>query len=169
MNTTPRRSRSSPSRKSAEAGPDPARLSDGVVEYSVQGPAAATGAGRFTPAQLVRRLQAGLAFGELETLRESLGVSMDRLATVLGLAKATLHRRKLAGRLDPAESDRVVRFARLLGKAVAALETLEQARAWLQSPQPGLGGAVPLEFAASEVGAREVEDLLTRIEYGVYA
>jgi putative toxin-antitoxin system antitoxin component (TIGR02293 family) len=94
---------------------------------------------------------------------------MDRLVPMLGISKATLHRRKLAGRLDAAESDRVVRFARLLGRAATVMESLESGRCWLMSPQVGLGGSVPLEYAETEVGAREVEDLLGRIEYGVYS
>jgi putative toxin-antitoxin system antitoxin component (TIGR02293 family) len=94
---------------------------------------------------------------------------MDKLAPMLGISKATLHRRKNAGRLDAAESDRVVRFARLLGRAAAVMESLENGRHWLASPQVGLGGAIPLEYAETEVGAREVEDLLGRIEYGVYS
>ena len=94
---------------------------------------------------------------------------MERLNPLLGISKPTFHRRKLEGRLAPGESDRVVRFARLLGKAIEVLESEENARLWLTSPQFGLGGAVPLEFAATEVGAREVEDLLGRIEYGVYS
>ena len=67
------------------------------------------------------------------------------------------------------ESDRVVRFARLMGKAIKVMESEEAARKWLNSPQVGLGGALPLEYAATEVGAREVENLLSRIEYGVYS
>ena len=39
----------------------------------------------------------------------------------------------------------------------------------VNSPQVGLGGAVPLDYAETELGAREVEDLLSRIEYGVYS
>jgi uncharacterized protein (DUF2384 family) len=39
----------------------------------------------------------------------------------------------------------------------------------LTHKQPGLGGAVPLDFAKTEIGAREVENLLGRIEYGVYS
>jgi putative toxin-antitoxin system antitoxin component (TIGR02293 family) len=88
---------------------------------------------------------------------------------MLGISKATLHRRKAAGRLDPAESDRVVRYARLMGRAIEVLESVESARQWLNAPQVGLGGAIPLEYAETEVGAREVEDLLGRIEFGVYS
>lgn len=94
---------------------------------------------------------------------------MEKLVPLLGISKATLHRRKATGRLDPAESDRLVRFARLLGQAAFVMESVENGRRWLLSPQMGLGGAVPLEFAETEVGAREVENLLGRIEHGVYS
>jgi putative toxin-antitoxin system antitoxin component (TIGR02293 family) len=118
---------------------------------------------------LIKFLKAGLPVVELDALRASLDLPMDRLAALLGISKATLHRRKAAGRLDPTESDRVLRFARLLGKAIEVLESAENARCWLSAGQVGLGGAVPLEYAGTEVGAREVEDLLVRIAYGVYS
>jgi putative toxin-antitoxin system antitoxin component (TIGR02293 family) len=63
----------------------------------------------------------------------------------------------------------VVRFARLLGRAATVMESLDAGRRWLSSQQVGLGGAVPLEYAETEVGAREVENLLGRIECGVYS
>ena len=105
----------------------------------------------------------------MKALQASLAVPMETLVPMLGISKATLHRRKAGGRLGPAESDRVVRFARLMGKAVEVMESEENARQWLTSSQFGLGGAVPLDYAETEVGAREVEDLLGRIEYGVYS
>jgi putative toxin-antitoxin system antitoxin component (TIGR02293 family) len=114
-------------------------------------------------------LRVGLPVQELEDLQASLDVPMEKLFPMLGISKATLHRRKADGRLGPAESDRVVRFARLMGKAIEVMESEENARQWLTSPQFGLGGAVPLDYAETEVGAREVEDLLGRIEYGVYS
>ena len=141
----------------------------GVVSYCVHGPMGTAAASDFAPSKLVEVLQIGLPFHELEALQASLNVPMERLGTMLGISKATLHRRKATGKLDPAESDRVVRFARLIGKAVEVMESEENARHWLTSPQIGLGGAVPLDYAETELGAREVEDLLGRIEYGVYS
>jgi putative toxin-antitoxin system antitoxin component (TIGR02293 family) len=142
---------------------------DGVVRHCVRGPSSKTAAAKFTSAKLIAVVQAGLLFQELDDLRASLALSMDKLAPKLGISRATLHRRKAEGRLGPAESDRVVRFARLMGKAVEVLESDEAARQWLISPQVGLGGAAPLDYAETEVGAREVEDLLVRIEYNVYS
>ena len=123
----------------------------------------------FTAAKLIHAVQVGLPVRELDTLQASLNVPMETLVPKLGNSRAPLHRRRVGGRLGPAESDRVVRFARLMGRAVEVLESVENARRWLTSPQVGLGGAVPLDYAETEIGAREVEDLLGRVEYGVYS
>jgi putative toxin-antitoxin system antitoxin component (TIGR02293 family) len=141
----------------------------GVVSYCVHGPTGKLTASDFTPSKLIEVLRVGLPVQELHDLQASLDVPMEKLFPMLGISKATLHRRKAEGRLDQAESDRVVRFAKLMGKAVEVLESEENARQWLTSPQFGLGGAVPLEYAETEVGAREVENLLGRIEHGVYS
>ena len=140
-------------------------VSNGVVRSFINLGAATA----VTPSSVIRKMEHGLPLRELDDLQSSLDLPMDKLAPMLGIAKATLHRRKLAGHLDTSESDRVVRFARLTGRAIAVLESAKQARLWLLSPQFGLGGAIPLEYAKTEVGAREVEHLLGRIEYGVYS
>ncbi|MBM4261503.1 MAG: DUF2384 domain-containing protein [Deltaproteobacteria bacterium] len=119
--------------------------------------------------KIIQQVQGGLPVQELEALRNSLDMPMEKLASKLGISNATLHRRKAQGRLGPAESDRVVRLARLIGKAATVLGGIEAARQWLKAPQFGLGGAVPLDYAETEIGAREVENLLGRIEYGVYS
>jgi len=141
----------------------------GVVKFCVRWPAGKFAAPALSPSKLIGVIQIGLPVWELGDLQASLAVPMERLVPMLGISKATLHRRKAGGRLAPAESDRVVRFARLMGKAVEVMESEENARQWLTSPQFGLGGAIPLDYARTEVGAREVEDLLGRIEYGVYS
>lgn len=162
-----------PTKKSSRSahvrGPAGKEAGGGVVSYCVHGPSDKIVAVDFTPSKLIEILRVGLPVKELNDLQATLDVPMDKLVPMLGISKATLHRRKATGKLDSAESDRVVRFARLMGKAVEVMESAENARRWLTSPQVGLGGAVPLEYAETEVGAREVEDLLGRIEYGVYS
>jgi putative toxin-antitoxin system antitoxin component (TIGR02293 family) len=143
---------------------------NGIVRYYVHGPLKKWVVHEFAAAKLIKLLKAGLPVTELTDLQASLDVPAERLAPMLGISKATFHRRKGAGdRLGSAVSDRVVRFARLLGKAIKVFGEMEDAKQWLNSPQYGLGGAVPLDYATTEVGAREVENLLGRIEYGVYS
>ena len=121
------------------------------------------------PTELIRKIQKGLRFSELETLQNSIGMPFEQLAAKLCISRSTLQRRKAAGRLSPDESDKVLRFARLLEHATDVFGDVDKARAWLKHPQYGLGGAVPLDYAETEIGAREVDNLLGRIDYGVYS
>jgi putative toxin-antitoxin system antitoxin component (TIGR02293 family) len=121
------------------------------------------------PTELIRKIQKGLRFSELETLQTSIGMPFEQLAAKLCISRSTLQRRKAAGRLSPDESDKVLRFARLLEHATDVFGDVDKARAWLKHPQYGLGGAVPLDYAETEIGAREVDNLLGQIDYGVYS
>ena len=140
-----------------------------IVPYFVRSSTAKLSHHAVSPSRLVKALRLGLPVAELHDLQTRLDVPMERLAPMLGISKATLHRRKESGKLDVSESDRVVRFARLLGRAIETMEDDDAARQWLRSPQVGLGGEIPLDFAETEVGAREVENLLGRIDHGVYS
>jgi putative toxin-antitoxin system antitoxin component (TIGR02293 family) len=121
------------------------------------------------PTELIHRIQKGLRFSELKTLQDTLDLPFEKLAAKLCISRSTLQRRKAAGRLSPDESDKVIRFSRLLRQATRVFGDAGKARTWLKHPQVGLGGAVPLDYASTETGAREVENLLGRIEYGVYS
>jgi putative toxin-antitoxin system antitoxin component (TIGR02293 family) len=56
-----------------------------------------------------------------------------------------------------------------MGMAVEVFENEEAARAWMSSPQVGLDGETPLEYANTELGAQEVRNLLGRIDQSVYS
>ena len=121
------------------------------------------------PTELIQKIQKGLRFTELKTLQDSIDMPFEQLAAKLSISRSTLQRRKAAGRLSPDESDKVIRYSRLVRQAADFFGDIEKARAWLKHPQYGLGGAIPLDYARTETGAREVENLLGRMKYGVYS
>jgi putative toxin-antitoxin system antitoxin component (TIGR02293 family) len=121
------------------------------------------------PPELIRRIRQGLQFRELQTLQDNIDIPLEQLAGKLAISRSTLQRRKLAGKLSPDESDKVMRFSRLLRQAAELFGNVDKGRAWLKHPQHGLGGAVPLDYAETEIGAREVENLLGRMKHGVYS
>jgi putative toxin-antitoxin system antitoxin component (TIGR02293 family) len=120
-------------------------------------------------AYIISHVRDGLPMAEFQATREMLGLSEERLASLLGMSRATLHRRKKSGHLDRTESDRLVRYARLFSRASAALGGLDGARSWLSAPARAFKGECPLDYADTEIGAREVEALLGRIEHGVFS
>jgi putative toxin-antitoxin system antitoxin component (TIGR02293 family) len=110
----------------------------------------------------------GLPYAPLRRLQEALALSIDQVAQLLQIPYRTLVRRKAQGKLEPAESDRLVRTIRLLDQTVQLFEgDREAARGWFMSKQEALGGKTPFEFSRTDVGAREVERLIGRLEHGV--
>ena len=119
----------------------------------------------------VARIKAGLPIKEFDTLRALLGLTVADLAGKVGISLATLSRRRRHHTaLDPAHSDRILRLARLYRLAVDLYDGNQAAaRTWLTRPARALDGQTPLDFADTEAGAREVEQLIGRLEHGVYA
>lgn len=121
------------------------------------------------PAEIVAAVRDGLPTERFEALRELLDVPSGTLAEVVGITPSTLSRRRKRGTFNKEESERLLRVARLALRAIDVLDGLENARRWLTEPARALGGEVPLKFADTEPGAREVERLLTRLDHGVYS
>ena len=63
---------------------------------------------------------------------------------------------------------RTWKFAEILARATTVLGTRAEAERWLDSPAMALEQRRPIDLLASPVGVELVEDLLGRIEYGVY-
>jgi putative toxin-antitoxin system antitoxin component (TIGR02293 family) len=119
-------------------------------------------------AMIISKLKRGLPVRTFERLRKNLDVTEKALSKVLNIALTTLARRKNAGRLSFEESERLFRIARLYDKTVEVFEDPQMARKWLKEPSWALGDVTPLQYADTELGAQEVEDLLGRIEHGVF-
>jgi putative toxin-antitoxin system antitoxin component (TIGR02293 family) len=118
-------------------------------------------------AQLVRK---GLPASSVTALAEKLDMGNTVLSRKLGIPQRTLTRRlSLRSRLTAAESDRTVRFARVYASAVEMIGDKDKAVEWLRTPNRALGGERPFDQLDTDLGAREVEDILGRIAYGVYS
>jgi putative toxin-antitoxin system antitoxin component (TIGR02293 family) len=120
------------------------------------------------PLSLAKRIERGLSFATLERFMRNTMLATDELAEVVDIKVRTLHRRREQGRLEPDESDRLLRFSRVFGKALELFEgDVEATRRWLSAPARALGGERPIALVKTDVGAREVENLIGRLEHGV--
>ncbi len=104
----------------------------------------------------------------LATLR-GLGYSQEEIH-MLVVPRRTLARRAANDELlSVEETDKAVRLERVARQAAKIFGNPDKANRWMRKPKHQLGGQTPLAFLASEAGARIVEEMLTRIEYGMYA
>ncbi|MGD0092106.1 MAG: antitoxin Xre/MbcA/ParS toxin-binding domain-containing protein [Planctomycetota bacterium] len=119
--------------------------------------------------QIVRQVRAGFPFSRLARFQKFTQLPWEKLARFVSIPKRTLTRRQNQGRLQADESDRVLRASAIFDMAVELFDgDVAGARQWLQTPQLGLGGEIPLELASTSVGAKEVENLIGCLEDGVF-
>lgn len=115
---------------------------------------------------VIDALDQGLKRESFDRLRHITAISADKLSSVLNIPRRTLARRETFG-LD--ESERIVRVTSAFQRTLEVFEDLEKGRKWFAAAQRAFGGRTPLEMCRTELGAREVENLLGRIEHGVYS
>jgi len=137
--------------------------------YDLLGGQKALGVPPPTLDQLRGLLEEGLPYATVETVRDTLGLSRPEVLAVLAITDRTLIRRKKEHRLQASESDRLFRLARVASLALDVLEDREKVRRWMHKPNRALGGEVPLQLLATDIGARQVEELLHRIDYGLFS
>ncbi|MDQ3213190.1 MAG: DUF2384 domain-containing protein [Acidobacteriota bacterium] len=124
----------------------------------------------FDPPDLLRAVKKGLSYRTFERFRRNTSLSFECVSDLIDVPRRTMTRRKRDGRFLPDESDRLLRASRLFGRTLELFEgDRDAATDWLTTPQPALGGAVPLDVARNEVGAREVERLVGRLEHGAFS
>jgi len=116
---------------------------------------------------LLEQIEKGFPFSTFIRLQRVMDVTDRELAHFITVSYRTLTRRKAKGKLTSDESERLLRASRLFKKAVGLFEDdINGARNWLHSPNRALGGKTPLEFGRTELGGREVENLIDRLEHG---
>ena len=111
----------------------------------------------------------GLSASLLRKLADRLKLGLEELAVPLHLTTRTLHRRLEQGRLSLDESERLLAITRIMAQATKIFGSEDKAVHWLKSPVVALHGKTPLDCAETQVGLREVEDVLIRIEDVVYS
>ena len=154
------------------AGPDVERLRR-FFRDGAPGPNAHVvllGLSAFDTFDLVHAIQKGFRYQTFERFRRNIALPVETIMALVNIPRRTLTRRKLEGRFAPEESDRLVRASRVYSKALQLFDGDSQAAShWLVVPQRGLGGGIPVALSSTDVGAREVERLIDRLEHGVVA
>ena len=97
------------------------------------------------------------------------GYSEDEIFALV-VPKRTLARRKAGNEpLTVEETDKALRLERIAVQAERVFGAPEKAHRWLRKVKRELRGETPLAYLASEAGARVVEEMLFRIEHGIFA
>jgi putative toxin-antitoxin system antitoxin component (TIGR02293 family) len=121
---------------------------------------------RRSPLYLIRMIEKGFPTHALGRISSAIAPS-DASFKYRLVRKATLARRKQRRRLSAEESERLARIARTWSVASEVWGSAEEAREFLFRPHQLLEGQRPIDVAlSSDPGARLVEEILGRLQYG---
>jgi putative toxin-antitoxin system antitoxin component (TIGR02293 family) len=120
--------------------------------------------------ELIRQVGRGFSFHALLSLENGSGIGLPEIAAIVGIPARTLARRKSSGRLTSDESEKLLRLSAVFEQAMNLFEDDKSAAVkWLTTPKRALENQTPLAYSRTELGAREVENLMGRLEHGVFA
>ncbi len=133
-------------------------------------PGDSLGIGTANVVEVAEMLRQGLPYEALGRLEECCGLPLESILAVARIPRRALARRKARRRFSAEESERLYRLALVFEKSVELFEgDAAAARNWLTTPNEALVDQPPLKMIETEIGAREVEDLIGRLEHGVFA
>jgi len=138
--------------------------------FGAQLPGRALGLKAGSSSELIRQVGRGFSYQALLALESRSGIDLQRIASIIGIPPRTLARRKSSGRLTSDESEKLLRLSAVFEQALDLFEgDRPAAMQWLTTPKNALENETPLHYSRTELGAREVENLMGRLEHGVFA
>lgn len=120
--------------------------------------------------EILAGVRRGLPANMFEQLAAALGLSSSVLAEKLGVARRTLSRKQGSGAPLPVDvSEKVLRVARIRNLARQVFASDRAVGEWLFKRDSALGSLAPIDILDTEVGGREVEELLLSLAHGQFA
>jgi putative toxin-antitoxin system antitoxin component (TIGR02293 family) len=117
-------------------------------------------------AGLAAAVQHGLPRAALVRVIARSGVTgKARLALLHGVIPSATFKRRT--RLKLHESEKTERLARVIALAELLWDDTAAAQSFIATPHPELQNQTPLDCARTELGARQVEDVVMRAMYGL--
>lgn len=119
---------------------------------------------------IIRASESGITKAAVDELSRSIGVSKKEMAEeILNISIKTLERKKTSDKLDKKISSHALEVARVMQHAFEVFEDEEKAMQWLNRANRALNGLAPVHLLDTMTGINMVNDVLTRIEEGVYS
>ena len=116
-----------------------------------------------------REIERGLPLSTLEEFSAYSGIAVKDLLEVVIPARTLKHRRQRQESLNLDESDRLARVARLYELAVKVFGDPEKTKRWLTKPKTKFEDRSPLTMMHTDLGGRQVEEMLYQIDEGFFA
>lgn len=122
-----------------------------------------------TDIQFIQAARTGIKTGFLLYLGELLSFSLTELSKVIHVSLRTLQRYHPDHVLDADASAKVIQLSMLESRGMRVFGHQGAFNTWLKLPMPDLGGETPFDFMDTPFGFKVLDQILGRIEQGIFA
>lgn len=113
--------------------------------------------------------ESGIPKQAIDHLAGYIGISRKSMADVFEVSIRTLERKAPTTKLDKKTSSHALEIAKVMQHAFNVFEDEEKSKMWVNRRNRALNGKKPVEFFGTLTGLSMVNDVLGRIEDGVYS
>lgn len=118
---------------------------------------------------IIDQAQQGVTAQQVNQLTQVLNVSLKEMAAMLQLSESAFHRFRSKDHFNQQASERALYLQNLVVHGLSVFGNRMAVFAnWLRHPLGELNSHSPLELLTSITGCGLVDDVLTRIDYGIY-
>ncbi|MGB0948623.1 MAG: type II toxin-antitoxin system Xre/ParS family antitoxin [Marinirhabdus sp.] len=117
---------------------------------------------------LIDATRKGLPKSVLATISAVLGISMEKMSSLLHVSYRTIQRKKDEDLLNVYTTGQLFEIARVVSHGIAVFETLDGFKKWLHTEIRALNHKKPIAFFDTGFGLNLIDNTLGRIEHGVY-
>lgn len=117
---------------------------------------------------LINITRIGLPKKSLDALAKKLGVTMERMSSLLHISHRTLQRKLPTDHLSVHVSEQILSIAEVVRKGIEVLGDQDRLEIWLHSELGAIDYKKPIDLMDTTFGTRLLIRMLGRIEHGVY-
>jgi putative toxin-antitoxin system antitoxin component (TIGR02293 family) len=111
----------------------------------------------------------GLTYKAAKASLQRFSLDKAQIRNLLGISESTQFRYERQNPvLKTAIADRMERLNRICAQALELFEDKDETHRWLLTPKVVLDGKKPLDALTTDSGAKKVEEILYRAEYGIF-
>lgn len=118
---------------------------------------------------LINLSRNGVRKSSLKSLGNYLGISMDKMSTLLHTSHRNIQRKDEDELLDSLKTEKALELAVFVKRGMDVTGSKESFIEWLHSPIIALGNKMPIDFLDTTFGIQLVTKILGRLEQGVYS
>lgn len=101
-------------------------------------------------------------------LADAMDVPLKDMASLLNISYKTFARKKPADKMDVLTSSLTIEIANVIAEGITTFGSVQKFRSWLQKPNRALNDYTPFSLLNTPTGIKMVQNVLGRINEGVY-